>query len=247
MSTAISEPLISCANIILPVHWIAFCKRAALSQQLTRSCTELLFDRALERARELDEHLAETGKVIGPLHGIPISVKDCVNIKGYTSTIGLAGWTTKLATSNSVIFDILEKQGAVIHVKTNVPQSMMVGETATVESVALFVAESNVSKAGETVNVIWGRCSPPFDRTRVAGGSSGGECSLIAFKGSLLGVGTDIGTFGWHPFHRKGGVAASLIHHALAGSVRIPAAMCGVYSLKPSSGRIPYYGQVGVG
>lgn len=104
----------------------AYCKRAALSQQLTRSCTELLFDRALKKAQDLDQHLAETGRVVGPLHGIPVSVKDCVNIEGYTSTIGLAGWATKLATSNSVIFDILEKQGAVIHVKTNVPQSMMV-------------------------------------------------------------------------------------------------------------------------
>lgn len=54
----------------------AFIKRTAILQQLTGCCTEIFFDRALERAQILDRHLAETGKPIGPLHGLPVSVKD---------------------------------------------------------------------------------------------------------------------------------------------------------------------------
>lgn len=53
----------------------AFCKSAAVAQQLYRCCTELFFDRALERARELDDHFSKTGKPVGPLHGLPISLK----------------------------------------------------------------------------------------------------------------------------------------------------------------------------
>jgi amidase len=85
-----------------------------------------LFNRALKRAEYLDNHLAETGNVIGPLHGIPVSVKDCVAIEGYTNTIGVAGWATKPATQSAILFEILEQQGAIVHVKTNIPLSMMV-------------------------------------------------------------------------------------------------------------------------
>ncbi|EED13664.1 fatty-acid amide hydrolase, putative [Talaromyces stipitatus ATCC 10500] len=58
----------------------AFCKRAAIAHQLTYCLTETFFDTALRRARELDDHLEATGKTTGPLHGLPISVKECYNI-----------------------------------------------------------------------------------------------------------------------------------------------------------------------
>jgi amidase len=66
----------------------AFCKRAAVAQQLVGCCTEMIFEEALARAATLDRHLAETGKVIGPLHGLPISLKDNIDIKGHDSTWG---------------------------------------------------------------------------------------------------------------------------------------------------------------
>lgn len=67
----------------------AFCKRAAIAQQLTRCLTEIFFDRALIRAKELDEHLEETGRTVGPLHGLPVSVKDRFDIKGLDTTVGM--------------------------------------------------------------------------------------------------------------------------------------------------------------
>ena len=66
----------------------AFCKRAAIAQQLTKCLTEIFFERALKRAKELDEHLEKTGKVVGPLHGLPVSIKDRFDIEGVDSTFG---------------------------------------------------------------------------------------------------------------------------------------------------------------
>lgn len=124
----------------------AFCKRAAIAQQVTKCLTEIFFDRALSRARELDEHLEITGEVLGPFHGIPISVKDRFDIQGLDTTVGMSlsptvklgghrvvltriGWvglTNKPAQSNSSIVQLLESMGAVLYVKTNIPQSLMV-------------------------------------------------------------------------------------------------------------------------
>ncbi len=66
----------------------AFLKRAAFAQQLIGCCTEMLFEEAMERAWELDRVLAETGRTVGPLHGLPISVKDIFDVKGHDSTVG---------------------------------------------------------------------------------------------------------------------------------------------------------------
>lgn len=66
----------------------AFCKRAAIAQQLTGCLTEIFFKRALARARELDEFFEREGKTVGPLHGIPISFKDNYDVEGVDSTIG---------------------------------------------------------------------------------------------------------------------------------------------------------------
>ena len=69
--------------------------------------------------------------------------------------------------------------------------------------------------------MIFGRTVNPYNRNLTSGGSSGGEGALIALKGSPLGLGTDVG-----------------------GSIRIPAAFCGIYALRPSYGRLPYSGLV---
>ena len=88
----------------------AFCKRAVIAQQVvcpssfsylttsfspptpitqTNCLTEIFIDRALERAAWLDERLKSTGKVVGPLHGLPISLKDQISIKGLETTMGV--------------------------------------------------------------------------------------------------------------------------------------------------------------
>ncbi|KKZ60694.1 hypothetical protein EMCG_04621 [[Emmonsia] crescens] len=175
----------------------AFCKRAAAAHQLTNCLSETLFPQALNDAKALDAHLAATGKPIGPLHGLPISLKDNFNIIGKDSTIGFTGWVNDPATYNSIMTDLLREAGAVLYVKTNVPTAMMIAET---------------------VNNVFGRTMNPRNRLLTSGGSSGGESALIAFGGSPLGVGTDIG-----------------------GSLRIPAACTGIFALRPSFGRFPNF------
>ena len=66
----------------------AFAKRAALAHQLTTCCTEIFFEEAFAVARGLDEYLAATGKTIGPLHGLPVSIKDLFSVKGVDTSIG---------------------------------------------------------------------------------------------------------------------------------------------------------------
>ncbi|CAI7641358.1 unnamed protein product [Penicillium bialowiezense] len=150
----------------------AFCKRAAIAQQLTRCLTEPLFDRALQRARDLDEHLQRTGKPVGPLHGLPVTVKDTFNIQGVDSSIGLSALAFKPAKENAPLVDLLQSLGAVIIAKTNIPQTL-----ATLDS----------------ANHLFGRTLNPLNRQWTAGGSTGGEGALLAMRGSMVGFGTDIG------------------------------------------------------
>ncbi|KAL1859493.1 hypothetical protein Daus18300_009638 [Diaporthe australafricana] len=173
----------------------AFCKRAAAAHQLINCLSETCFARALETAEARDEYLARTGKPVGPLHGLPVSLKDNFNLKGLDATVGFASHVDDPAKYDSTLATILEDAGAVFYVKTNVPTAMMIPES---------------------VNNVFGRTVNPRNRQLTSGGSSGGESSLIAFKGSCLGVGTDIG-----------------------GSLRIPAACTGIFTLKPSFGRFP--------
>lgn len=173
----------------------AFCKRAVAAHQLINCLSETCFERAISTARKLDKHLAQTGKTVGPLHGLPISLKDNFNLLGLDATVGFASHVGDPAKYDSVIADLLREAGAVFYVKTNVPTAMMIAES---------------------VNNVFGRTVNPLNRKLTSGGSSGGESALIAFKGSPWGVGTDIG-----------------------GSLRIPAACTGIFTLRPSFGRFP--------
>ncbi|KAG1755245.1 general amidase [Suillus paluster] len=150
----------------------AFSKRAIVAHQLVNCLTEIFVDRALARAAELDDHLKKTGKVVGPLHGLPISLKDQLCIKGLETTMGYVSWIGQYAEKNAVLVDILLECGAVPLVRTNIPQTLM---------------------WGETFNNVFGRTTNPHNRSLTSSGSSGGEGALIALKGSPLGVGSDIG------------------------------------------------------
>lgn len=167
----------------------AFCKASALAQELvcfspnvklyassyhlqTNCVTEVLYAEAMERAKYLDEYLASTGKTVGPLHGLPISLKDCFVTAPHPSSIGMAAYANEPLQKDTLLVTILRDLGAVFYVKTNVPVAMMMAETA---------------------NNIWGECRNPLHKDLSPGGSSGGEGALIAMYGSPLGVGTDIG------------------------------------------------------
>ena len=163
----------------------------------TNCLTVIMFDDAIKRAKELDAEYQKTGKVTGPLHGLPISLKDNFNVTGYPSSVGFCSWAEEIMQQDSTIVTTLRSLGAVPYVKTNVPTAMMIAET---------------------VNNCYDRTLSPLNRKTTSGGSSGGESALIAFRGSPLGIGTDIG-----------------------GSLRIPAACTGTFTLKPSFGRFPHF------
>ncbi|EMC92294.1 hypothetical protein BAUCODRAFT_284403 [Baudoinia panamericana UAMH 10762] len=150
----------------------AFCKRAAIAQQVVNCLTEIFFEDAIARAKHCDQYLREKGKPIGPLHGLPISIKDSFKVKGYDASVGVAGFCFKPAAANSALVDLLLEAGAVLYCKTNVPLTMM---------------------ALDSHNNVFGRTLNATNMKLTAGGSSGGEGALIAMRGSPLGIGTDVG------------------------------------------------------
>jgi amidase len=148
----------------------AFSKRAIIAHQLTCCLTQWFMPEALAQAKELDEYLEKHGTTVGPLHGVPVSIKEHMPIAGTYSSVGSHA-STVLDEKDSAMIAILRKAGAVFYCKTNQPQTIMHLETT--------------SHYGRTLN--------PFNTSLTSGGSSGGEGALIAMKASVLGVGTDIG------------------------------------------------------
>ncbi|KKP03942.1 hypothetical protein THAR02_03924 [Trichoderma harzianum] len=178
----------------------AFCKRAAIAHQMVNCLTEIFFDDAIERARQLDKQRQQFvgGKTLPPLFGLPISIKDTFQIQGHDTSTGLACYVDAPAKEHSAIAAMLLDLGAVLYCKTNVPQTVMTGDSD---------------------NNVFGRTLNPRNASMTAGGSTGGEGALLALRGSVLGVGTDIG-----------------------GSIRVPSICNGIYGMKPSSGVIPHGG-----
>ncbi|KAI9743014.1 MAG: Acetamidase [Claussenomyces sp. TS43310] len=159
----------------------AFCHRAAIAHQLVNCLHEIFFDSAIAQAERLDEYYAEHKKPIGPLHGLPVSLKDQLHVRGVETTMGYVGWigtfegkrgTGKERVFESEIVRELRSLGSVLFCKTSVPHTLMVGET---------------------LNNIIGYTWNPKNRNLSCGGSSGGEGALIGLKGSPIGLGTDIG------------------------------------------------------
>ena len=167
--------------------------------------TQDRFKEALEEAKKIDQLLASfrAGKpeaeftndqlemLRSPLLGVPVSVKESVMVKGMKNTCGL--WSRKdfVANQNAVIVQNAIRFGMIPICTTNIPEC------------TLFWADCQ--------NKVYGRSLNPYDLSRITGASSGGEASLLASAGSVIGIGTDIG-----------------------GSLRNPAQYCGIYSHKPS-------------
>lgn len=87
-----------------------------------------MFDAAISQARALDQHMNEYGTPIGPLHGLPISLKDQFRVQDVSTSVGYIAWLKdkETAASESWLVKKLKEAGAVIYVKTNVPSSLMV-------------------------------------------------------------------------------------------------------------------------
>lgn len=174
----------------------AFCKRSIVAHQLSCCLTQWFMEEALTRARYLDEYLEKNGQVIGPLHGVPISIKAHIPIAGTVSNMGFLATVTE-DKEDSQMVKILRDQGAVFYCKTHQPQALMHLESTS----------------------FWGRTLNPHNINLSSGGSTGGESALIALKGSVLGIGTDIG-----------------------GSIRGPSGFCGIYGFKPTTYTLPMQG-----
>lgn len=149
---------------------------------------------ALNSARAADER-RHRGQTLGPLDGVPISIKDFLFTRGLRTTAGSALFAHFVPDTDAVVVERLRAHGAVILGKTATPEFCH----KTVTKSPLFATTRN-----------------PWDVTRTAGGSSGGSAAAVAAGFGPLSIGTDGG-----------------------GSIRLPAALCGVAGLKPSTGLVP--------
>ena len=152
-------------------------------------------------ARRQAQHAGQVisrGMKPGPLHGVPVSIKSSIGVKGLRQEAGSRLRAGVVAAKDAPLVSRLRNAGAVILGTTNAPELLM---------------------AWETDNLLYGRTNNPWDLTRTAGGSSGGEAAAIASGCSAGGVGSDGG-----------------------GSIRVPAHFCGICGLKPTPGRIPASG-----
>ncbi|KAK4051159.1 hypothetical protein OIV83_002981 [Microbotryomycetes sp. JL201] len=197
---------------------VVYITRAIKIHKQLNNLTEIMFERAIDRAAKLDKEFEQTGKIVGKLHGVPVSLKDQIDVEGFDSSIGLSGWVDKPASANSTIVKILLKEGAVPFTKTTVPQTMLSFECSSpVFGVTLNPYSKN--KYDEQPSDTFRSGKDVAKLQRVPGGSSGGEAALLASDASVIGIGSDIG-----------------------GSLRIPAHYSGCFGLKPCRGRFPVKG-----
>ncbi|CZR44543.1 uncharacterized protein FPRO_14296 [Fusarium proliferatum ET1] len=102
----------------------AFCKRSIIAHQLTCCLTQWFMDEAIEQAQKLDAHFESHGRPMGPMHGLPISIKDHIQVAGTSSSQGCF-ISISDDDQDADIVSILRAQGAIIYCKTNQPQSLM--------------------------------------------------------------------------------------------------------------------------
>jgi Asp-tRNA(Asn)/Glu-tRNA(Gln) amidotransferase A subunit family amidase len=156
-------------------------------------------ERVLEAARAADRFRA-SGAELGPLHGLPIPVKDSVNTADYPTTAGTRALRNFYPAQNAELVERLLKAGAIVMGKTNIHE---------------------LSFGWTSNNRTFGAVRNPYNRDRIPGGSSGGTAAAVAAHMAPIGIAEDT-----------------------QGSIRVPAAMCGVCGFRPTQGRYPNRGVV---
>ncbi len=185
--------------------------RALSPVELTRSCLERIEalnprlnafitvtgEQALTQAHEAEEEIG-ANRWRGPLHGIPVSLKDIIDLAGVRTTAASAQLLDNIATEDAEVVRRLRQAGAIFIGKTNLHEFAYGGSTV-------------ISYFGPTHN--------PWDLSRTTGGSSGGAAAAVAAGLCPVAIGTDT-----------------------AGSIRLPAALCGVVGMRPTYGAVSTHG-----
>ncbi|XP_025195945.1 fatty-acid amide hydrolase 2-A [Melanaphis sacchari] len=179
-----------------------FIKRIEQVNQILNAVVDTRFDKALVEADEYDKliELADTEEKLNlifdgkPLFGVPFTSKESTGAKEMAFTFGLVSRIGAKSKEDADIVKSLKTAGAILLGVTNVPE---------------------INLWCETRNNVYGQTNNPYNTNRSAGGSSGGEASIVSACGSPLGLGTDIG-----------------------GSARIPAFNCGLFGHKLTTGFI---------
>jgi indoleacetamide hydrolase len=156
-------------------------------------------ERVLEAARECDRR-RQAGAVLGPLHGLPIAIKDSINTHEYPTTAGTPALRHFKPAQDAAVVSALKSAGALVLGKTNLHE---------------------LSFGWTSNNQAFGAVRNPYDGARIAGGSSGGSAAAVAARLCALALAADT-----------------------EGSIRVPAALCGVAGFRPSTGRYPNSGVV---
>jgi len=177
-----------------------FIERTARLDERTHAFFTLAADAALVQAEDIDRRI-HRGEPVGPLAGVPISVKDQLWTKGIRTTGG-----------SLVYVDHVPEQDSLHVLRVKAADGVIIGKTSTPEFGMFW----------RTVGRVAPECLNPWDPKRTAGGSSGGAAASVAAGFGPLALGTDAG-----------------------GSIRLPAAMCGVLGVLPSNGRVPRHGSFG--
>ena len=186
------------SGTISPVELTQAClDRIDATDALMRAFITVTGDEALRDAKQAEQAIVRGGR-LGPLHGVPMAVKDLVDVKGVRTTRGSQTQPDFAAEADATCVRRLRQSGAVIMGKTN-------------------LNEFALGATGQ--NPHYGDTKNPWDRRRISGGSSGGSGAAVASGTCAAALGTDTG-----------------------GSVRIPAALCGVVGIKPTYGRISVNG-----
>ena len=156
-------------------------------------------EQALDAARQAEAEIMR-GEWRGPLHGIPIGLKDLIDIAGFPTTAASAVLKNRVALEDAEVVRRLKAAGAVILGKQNLHE---------------------FAYGGSSLISYFGAVRNPWDHTRISGGSSGGSAAAVATGLGYAAIGTDT-----------------------AGSIREPAALCGIVGLKPTYGRVSTRGVI---
>lgn len=149
----------------------AYLERIEAINPWLNAVVRITAESALEHARQADAMLAR-GTSLGPLHGIPMTIKDSLNTAGVVTTWGMEERADFVPAEDATVVSRLKQSGAILLGKTNTPE---------------------LTLSFDTNSPVFGPTNNPYDLDRTAGGSSGGAAAIVAAGGSPFDIGSDTG------------------------------------------------------